>query len=60
VEPGGSIRRPQRRIHGGVLIKQTWLSRHLRSPSPTFAFLNDKRTSCEAPVAVEYAVTLRF
>jgi hypothetical protein len=28
--------------------------------SPTSAFLNDKRTSCEAPVAVEYAVTLLF
>jgi NitT/TauT family transport system permease protein len=27
---------------------------------PTSAFLNDKRTSCEAPVAVEYAVTLLF
>jgi hypothetical protein len=30
------------------------------APSPTFAFLDDKRTSCGVPLAVKYAVTLLF
>jgi hypothetical protein len=50
-----------------IALKDIILPGHIREilnqvvpPSPTFAFLNGKRTSCEAPVAVEYAVTLLF